>query len=215
VGVVRDGGGVSVREVEVFADVVCPFAHVSLHRLLDARARSGADDVVLRVRAWPLEVVNGEPMDPAHIAAEIEDLRAQVADDLFTGFEQSAFPASSVRALGLAAAAYDVSPEVGEAVSVAVRDALFEHGRPIGDPGVLAELADQHGVELPDDAAARRRAEADLAEGRARGVVGSPHFFLGETSSFCPALEIEKRGEHLHIHVDHDRLDDFLRRAFG
>ncbi|HYF46045.1 MAG TPA: DsbA family protein, partial [Acidimicrobiales bacterium] len=194
---------------------VCPFAHVSLHRLVDDRARAGAEDVVIRVRAWPLELVNGEPTEADHAASEIDDLRAQVAGDLFTGFERSAFPVGSIRALGLSVAAYDVGPEVGEAVSLAVRDALFEHGRPIGDPEVLAAVAAEHGVDLPEEEESRRRVEADLAEGRARQVEGSPHFFVGGASFFCPALDIEDQGDHLRISVEHQRNEDFLRRAFG
>jgi predicted DsbA family dithiol-disulfide isomerase len=51
--------------LEVFADVLCPFTHVGLRRLISERARRGRDDVVVRVRAWPLELVNGEPLSAA------------------------------------------------------------------------------------------------------------------------------------------------------
>jgi len=200
--------------IEVFADVVCPFAHVSLRRLFAARADLGAEDQPIRVRAWPLELVNGEPLDPAHVAAEIGDLRAQVAGDLFGGFTTDAFPVSSIRALGLTTTAYDRGAGVGEAVNLAVRDALFEQGRAIDDPDLLASVAAEHGIELPGEDEARERVEADLAEGQDRGVVGSPHFFVGEASFFCPALEIERRGEHLHIAVDTAGFDEFLGRAF-
>ena len=202
-------------EVEVFADVVCPFAHVSLHRLVAARAAAGADDVVFRVRAWPLELVNGVPLDAAHVAAEVEDLRAQVAADLFAGFDPSAFPTSSIRALGLAAAADERSPELGERVSLALRDALFEQGRPLGDPGVLADLAADHGLDLPDGDEARRRVAADLEEGRRRGVVGSPHFFGRGGSWFCPALDIEPRDGRLQVAVAEERFDEFLHRVLA
>lgn len=200
--------------IEVFADVVCPFAHVSLRRLFAARADLGAEDQLIRVRAWPLELVNGEPLDPAHVAAEIGDLRAQVAGDLFGGFTADAFPVSSIRALGLTTTAYDRGAAVGEAVNLAVREALFEQGRAIDDPDLLASVAAEHGIDLPGEDEARERVEADLAEGQDRGVVGSPHFFVGEASFFCPALEIERRGEHLHIAVDTARFDEFLGRAF-
>ena len=201
--------------VDVYADVVCPFAHVSLHRLFDARRAAGAEAVAVRVHAWPLEIVNGVPLARDHVAAEIVDLRDQVAGDLFVGFDADAFPDSSVAALGLTLAAYDLGPAVGEAMTLAVRDALFEQGRPIGDPDVLAAVAADLDVTLPDEAEARARVEADLAAGRERGVVGSPHFFLGAEDWFCPGLQIERRGEHFRIDVDAARFEAFLAAAFG
>ena len=74
--------------IEVFADVTCPFTHVGLRRLVDLRTQLGRPDVHLRVRAWPLEIVNGQPLDPDFIAEEVDDIRGQVAPDLFEGFAQ-------------------------------------------------------------------------------------------------------------------------------
>src|SRR5690348_5100333 len=93
------------KVVEVFADIRCPFTHVGLRRLVEMRRKSGAD-FVLRVRAWPLELVNGEPLDPDFIAEEVEELQEQVAPDLFRGFDVAKFPGSSLPALRLAVRAY-------------------------------------------------------------------------------------------------------------
>ena len=60
-----------MRTVEVFADVLCPFTHVGLHTLIDRRGERGLAEPLLRIRAWPLELVNGAPLDPSHIGAEI------------------------------------------------------------------------------------------------------------------------------------------------
>jgi hypothetical protein len=57
--VIDTGAPPKVRVVEVFADVSCPFAHVGLRRLVEQRDKLARDDIVLRVRAWPLELVNG------------------------------------------------------------------------------------------------------------------------------------------------------------
>ena len=67
------------RAVEVFADIWCPYAHVGLRRFIHRRWASHRKDLVLRVRAWPLELVNGEPLDADHVAEQIEDLRRQAA----------------------------------------------------------------------------------------------------------------------------------------
>ena len=85
--------------VEVFADVACPFTHVGLRRFVERRAELGRGDVTLWVRAWPLEIVNSEPLDPHFIAEEIDDIREQVAPTLFAGFVEGSFPASSLPGL--------------------------------------------------------------------------------------------------------------------
>jgi predicted DsbA family dithiol-disulfide isomerase len=200
--------------IEVFADVACPFTHVGLRRLVAARAAAGRDDVVLLVRAWPLEIVNGHPLDPGFIDEEVVDIRAQVAPDLFTGFRPDAFPASSLPALALTDAAYRVGPTTGEHVALRLRDLLFEEGVDIADPSVLAGVATEAGVSPPfDDHAA---VLADHAEGVSRGVIGSPHFFLPDGDGvFCPSLDVSRADDgHLHVAVDTDALDHFLARCF-
>lgn len=200
--------------IEVFADVACPFTHVGLRRLVAARAAAGRDDVVLLVRAWPLEIVNGHPMDPDFIDEEVEDIRAQVAPDLFAGFRRDAFPSSSLPALALTDAAYRVGPATGEQVALRLRDLLFEEGVDVADPSVLARVAAEAGVPAPfDDAGA---VLSDHAEGVERGVIGSPHFFLpGGDGFFCPSLDVSRDAEgHLHVAVDTDALERFLERCF-
>lgn len=205
----------SGRVVEVFADVVCPFTHVGLRRFVQARAEAGATEVVLRVRAWPLELVNGEPLDADFVAEEIADLRAQVAGDLFTGFDPAAFPSSTIGLLGLVEVAYEQGLTTGESVSLALRDALFERGRPVADPAVLAAIAADHGITPPDAETAAALVEASWAAGQERGVIGSPHFFLSDDSWFCPGLDIERQGHHLHIEADEGPFREFLTQAFA
>jgi predicted DsbA family dithiol-disulfide isomerase len=207
----RDASATAV--IEVFADVMCPFTHVGLTRLVERRRALGSS-VVLRVRAWPLELVNGEPLGAELVAEEVHELREQVAPDLFTGFDASRFPSSSLPALTLAAAAYRASSRLGERVSLAVRHALFEEGRDIADVDVLADIAracDVPRVEGIDRDAVR----SDWEEGRNRGVQGSPHFFLGDEGYFCPALDITRVGGNLHITSDAAAFDAFVARAFA
>jgi predicted DsbA family dithiol-disulfide isomerase len=201
--------------IEVFADVWCPFAHVGLRAVVARRRELGRDDVALRIRAWPLEFVNGQPLDRHEVAEEIADLRAQVAGDLFAGFDERAFPHTSLPALALASAAYRRSDRTGEAVSFALRNALFEEGRDIGDPGVVASIAAAYDLDAvgPDDDAA---VLADWHEGQRRDVKGSPHFFCGAINAFCPALVIAKdENHHLRVRVNPHGLDDFMTRCLS
>ena len=56
-----------MRTVEVFADFLCPFTHAGLHTLIDRRTALGHNESRFRIPAWPLELINGKPMDAHHI----------------------------------------------------------------------------------------------------------------------------------------------------
>ncbi len=196
--------------IEVFADVTCPFAYVGLVRLLERRASSGRDDVV-HVRSWPLELVNGQPVTGPGIAAKVEELRRDVAPDLFRGFDADSFPLTSLPALALAAAAYRRCARTGEQVSVELRRALFADGRDISTVVVLDEIARRHGVHGPWDAGA---VLVDWGEGQRRGVRGSPHWFVDGEGYYCPTLRIDHPGGGLHVTRDPDRFEEFARAAF-
>jgi 2-hydroxychromene-2-carboxylate isomerase len=201
--------------IEVFADVRCPFTHVGLRRLVERRKAAGRFDVRLWVRAWPLELVNGEPLDPALIQDEVDELRRQVAPDLFRGFRPDSFPTTSLPALGLAASAYQLNADLGERVSLALRSALFEQGRDISDPAVLAEVAAHVGTPrgLAINAA---HVMSDWRAGQKRAVIGSPHYFVGRETYFCPSLDIRRDDTgHLRIAVDEQRLRRFVDRCFA
>ena len=205
-------GGV-VRVIEVFADVSCPFTHVGLRRLAEMREQKGRDDVVMRVRCWPLQIVNDAPLDAHFIAEEIDDIRAQVAPDLFTGFREEAFPSTTLPALALAAAADVQDVRVGERVSLAMRWMLFEEGIDVSDPAVLRAVADEHGVDWADVDEAR--VLADHEEGRRRGVVGSPHFFTPTVDLFCPVLDISRNESgHLDISAGGEEYERFMAACF-
>src|SRR5208283_2653341 len=94
------------------------------------------------------------------------------------------FPRSTLGALALANRAYRTDLQCGERVSFALRNALFEEGRDISDPATLEILAHDLGVVRPDDSD-RAAVVADWHEGQRRGVLGSPHFFCGDTDVFC------------------------------
>lgn len=198
--------------IEVFADIWCPFTHVGLRMVAAHRDRVRPDAVIV-VRAWPLELVNGAPMDPDKTCTNAGALRAEAAPELFGGLDPEQFPTSTLEALALVARAYRAGTRLGERMSFAVRDALFERGEDISDPAVLARLADELGVGMPDDTD-RAAVRADWEEGRARGVIGSPHFFAPGADMFCPSLDITKDPETgLSIHADAGRLQQFLDRV--
>ena len=201
--------------IEVFADIWCPFTHVGLRAIDEQRIRTGRTDVAIRVRAWPLELVNGAPLDPAVTKEHADDLRRQVAPHLFRHLDLERFPRSTLPALALANRAYRTDLECGERVSFALRDLLFEEGRDISDPTTLEQVASEYRIDMPDESD-HADVVADWHTGEQRGVLGSPHFFCGAADVFCPSLDITKDPDRgVSIVRDASRLTAFLERCLA
>jgi predicted DsbA family dithiol-disulfide isomerase len=203
-----------VQQLEVFADVACPFAHVGLARFAAVRAERGWTEPVLRVRAWPLELVNGKGFAGHSLTPKIEALRADVAQGMFAGFDEQRFPATSVPAMVSEAAAYRVGVATGERFSLAVRHALFEDGLDVADDDVLQRLRVAHDVVTPT-AADEAAVHEDLAEGKRRCVEGSPHFFTADGDFFCPSLDIDHDANGYDVSFDADGFHRFALAAFA
>ena len=203
-----------MKIIEVFADIWCPFAHVGIRCVIERRAQLKCEDAVLYVRAWPLELVNETPLDPKTTTDHVRDLRTQVAPDLFQGFDPNHFPSTTRPALAWVHAAYEKDMKRGEAVSLALRNALFESGVDISDPVALSDIVRAEGIES-FDATDEQAVLDDWHEGKERGVKGSPHFFCGDADVFCPSLDIFKDGAgHLEVKRNMEVLDAFLEGCF-
>ena len=200
--------------VEVFADIACPFTHVGLKRVVEHVAELDRPGSV-HVRAWPLEWVNGVGLDAPAVQEKAAALVEQLGVDDFAGLDPDQWPTTTIPALELAAAAYARDMDTGLAVSMDVRAALFEEGLDVSDPSVLTQLRDRHGLEPLDDQA-RSAVQADYDEGRRRGVIGSPHFWVDHDNFFCPALDLDRDDAgHLIAHFDPDGLAAFFARIDG
>jgi predicted DsbA family dithiol-disulfide isomerase len=205
---------VANARIEVYADIWCPFTHVALRRLVVAR-NARARDTPIRVRAWPLEWVNGRPLAAELVAAEIAGLRAEVAPELFAGFDATSFPTTTIPALGLVAAAYQLGDDIGEVLSLRVRDALFEEGRDLANEAVLHAIGNEFGVEPLERSRAEVLVRADWNRGKLRNVQGSPHFFAADRDRFCPSLRIRHEGSEFDISVDAAAREDFYATVLG
>jgi len=181
--------------IEVFADVTCPFAHAGLERIVALLAERSDEPLDVWIRAWPLEWVNGTPLDADAVATKAGILTERLGIDSFDGFDPAVWPATTLPALNLTAAAYAIDHGTGLAVGLALRQALFRNGQDVSDREVLASIADQHGLprsvadEL-DATEGSHAVRADYAEGQRRGVRGSPHYWVAHHDFFCPALLI-------------------------
>lgn len=201
--------------IEVFAELTCPFTHLALRRVVQRRRDGGLSEPHLRIRPWPLELVNGKPLDPHHVGKEIRALRVQISPDLFAGFDEASFPDTSMPGFRVVEAAYAVDEVTGERVSLELRDALFEEGRDISDPEVLGVIAAAHGVDGWGEGLGAA-VERSYAEGQERGVEGSPHFFVGGYSAFCPLLDIQKDDAgDFHLALDETAVNALLDSWFA
>jgi predicted DsbA family dithiol-disulfide isomerase len=200
-----------MRTIEVYADITCPFTHVGLKRVVQ-HVSEMAEPADVIVRAWPLEWINGTPLAVDAVMAKAGALTEQLGIDDFSGLRADAWPSTTIPALNLAASAYERDAATGLAVSIELRTALFELGRDVADPAVLADIAATHDLPAPPTEAAPA-VQADYDSGRARGVKGSPHFFVESDDFFCPALDLGHDDEgHLTARFDAAMLAEFFAR---
>ena len=198
--------------LEVFADITCPFTHVGLKQVVGHVAEM-SEPVEVLVRAWPLEWVNGSPLDVEAVLVKAAALSDQLGVDDFTGLRADRWPATTIPALELAAAAYARDAATGLAVSMELRAALFEHGVDVADPDALALIAAAHHLDA-DAPELGRAVRSDYEAGQRRGVRGSPHFFIGDDAFFCPALDLGRDADgHLTARFDSAMLADFFARV--
>lgn len=174
-----------IVEIEIYADVVCPWCWIGERRLLKALA--GREDVTVRWRAFQLDPTSasvGQPLvewlgrryGGEANAHRMFDRVTQVArgEDLTLNFEK-AIAANTFDAHRLIwkAGESGVQREMVEAL----HKAHFTDGLDIGAPEVLSAIAFDLGVPdivATDEGVAEVRAELEL--GRELGVTGVPMF---------------------------------------
>ncbi len=197
--------------VEVYADITCPFTHVGLKRVVQHVSEMSEPAEVI-VRAWPLEWVNGSPLAVDAVLVKAKALTDQLGVDDFSGIRADAWPTSTIPALNLVASAYERDGATGLALSLELRAALFERGDDISDPDVLAQIATAHGLPMPATETSEA-VQVDYDGGLARGVKGSPHFFVASDDFFCPTLDLGHDADgQLTARFDADMLADFFAR---
>lgn len=173
--------------VTIWSDVHCPWATTAIHRLRAARDQDGLD-VEFQLRAWPLELVNGEAGSRDSLMLEVGVL-STYEPEIFSAYDNDAWPSTFLPALELVAAARRVhGPRAAEDVDYALRLSFFRDGVDISlRPGLekAVQLAAGFGSGLDgeavlaewDSGAPRADVLADFRESKNVGVSGSPHVF--------------------------------------
>lgn len=147
--------------IVVHSDLRCPWAHVAVHRLLDAAARRGVEqELCLDHRWFPLD--DELPADPAARDRMIAPAQALDPEAGWAGWvDDDVSPGGSAR---LAAAWVQAAKAQGPAASMALdrafRQAFFADHRDLDDPDSVAAIA--AAVDEVDAEAAA----AEVASGR-------------------------------------------------
>ena len=173
-------------------DFGSPNAYLA-HRAIPAiEARTGAKFAYVPVLLGGVFKATGNrsPMEafagiPAKLAYEARERERFVAKHGLTKFAANPhFPVNTLAIMRGAVAARRLG--VFEAYVEAVFAAMWEQGRKMDDPAVIAEVLDAAGlpaaelIALTQDPAVKDELVANTGAAVARGVFGSPSFFVGD-----------------------------------
>ena len=215
--------------IAVYSDLICPWAHLAVHRLHERRRALGLEDAVtFDPRAFPLELINEQSTPKKTLDAEIPVVGTL---DPTAGWQiwqrdDAEYPVTSLPALEAVHAAKKQGPTVAEQLDRALRRAFFGSSVSVSMRHEILEVAagvegldvDLLGDEL-DSGAARSALSRDHLAAETDAVQGSPHLFLADgTNAANPGIEMHWEGEHGEGFpvVDSDDpsvYDDLLRRA--
>lgn len=192
---------VAPNTIQVWSDLSCPWSHVVVWRLWDARKRLDLED---RVRfdhhAFPLELFNNEPTPKAE-----RDSEWPVASELAprAGWQpwaapDATWPVTTLPPMEAVQAAKAQSLAASEELDRGLRRAFWAESRCISLRHVILEVAAETEsvdvaalAEALDDGRARRRLLDDWATARTDAVRGSAHLFAPDgTNDQNPGITV-------------------------
>jgi predicted DsbA family dithiol-disulfide isomerase len=225
--------------IQLWTDLLCPFAHVAVHRLRETRERLGLfGRVRLDHHVFPLELFNGphprrgtdtEAVGLGQVAPEAGFRVWTAADDRY--------PHTVLLAAEAVLAATSQSMDAAEALDAALRRAFWSQSRSIAHRQVILDVAAEAATELADrddgiavldvdrltealDSGRHRRAlMADFAIARTDAIPGSPTLRLPDGSTVHnPGMTVHWEGPwaagYPIVDADDPRVyEDLLRRA--
>jgi predicted DsbA family dithiol-disulfide isomerase len=218
--------------VQVWSDIGCPWAHVAVWRLWEARRRLGLEDRVrFDHRVFPLELFNSLPTQRNDLGPEMpvcRELAPHAGWQPWAGPEWS-WPVTMLPAMEAVQAAKEQGLAASEALDRGLRRAFWADSRCISLRHVILEVASEtDGLDLAalaaaiDDGRARREVFAQWEVAKTDEVRGSPHVFPPDgTNAQNPGLELSWTEQPAGVwsptvvRDDVAAYDDLLRRAAG
>jgi len=192
--------------IVLFSDLIDPFAHIAIHRLLTARTRHGLDDhVVIDHHVFPIELLNSAPGTRHGSDSEIPVLGALEPDagwQLWQGPDYH-YPSTVLLAFEAVQAAKAQTLAAGEQLDRALRRAFWRDSRPIHlhhEILTIAATIDLINLRQLDTALRsgvyRHRIFDDLDLVRTGAVTTSPHLFLPDGTDITnPGLTVHWQGD--------------------
>jgi predicted DsbA family dithiol-disulfide isomerase len=219
--------------IQLWTDLLCPFAHVAVHRLRETRERLGlGGHVRLDHHVFPLELFNGphprrgtdtEAVGLGQVAPEAGFRVWTAADDRY--------PHTVLLAAEAVLAATSQSMDAAEALDAALRRAFWSQSRSIAHRQVIldvaAEVADRDHAnavldvdqltDALDSGRYRRALMADFAIARTDAIPGSPTLRLPDGSTVHnPGMTVHWEGPwaagYPIVDADDPRVYEDLRR---
>lgn len=175
--------------VQIWSDLLCPFAYVAIHRLMAAREKLGLTDAVqIDHHSFPLELFNGphprqgtdsEAVGLGHIEPDAQ-LRLWTGPDWL-------YPSTVLLAAESVLAAKEQSLNVSADLDLALRRGFWSSSRSIAHRQVILDIAAEvPGLDLEaltealDSGRHRSELMNDFQISKADEVKGSPHLFLAD-----------------------------------
>ena len=215
--------------IVVFSDIWCSFAHIAIHRLHATRRRLGlAGRVEFDHRAFPLELLNGEPSPRPGTDSEVGRMAGHEPDAGWQLWQDKdwLYPSTMLPALEAVQAAKDQSSRAAEQLDLALRRAFWAESRCISNTSVILDVASgAEGVDVDKlaealgDGRARRMLTEQAAIASTEQVNCSPHLFLPDgTDHPNPGIDVDWHGAYgigwPVVHRDDPSVyEDILQRA--
>ncbi|MQA77706.1 MAG: hypothetical protein GEV10_04365 [Streptosporangiales bacterium] len=192
--------------IVVFSDTWCAFGHVAVFRLHQARRRLGLEDqVTLDHRAFPMELLNGNPGSRPGSDSEVPSVGncEPAAGWQLWQDKDWLYPSSTLPALEAVQAAKAQSTRASESLDLGLRRAFWVESRCITNRAVILDVAaNTPGVDVAAIAEALETgtARAAVAEqtraSRSDEVICSPHVFLPDGTDYPnPGMRVEWEGD--------------------
>jgi predicted DsbA family dithiol-disulfide isomerase len=192
--------------VIVFSDIWCSFAHITIHRLHEARERLGLEDEIrFDHRAFPLELLNNAPSPRTGTDSEVGRMASVEPGAGWQLWQDKdwLYPSSTLPALEAIQAAKEQGLDASEKLDLGLRKAFWAQSRCITNQRVILDVAAEVGIDaghieesLGDGRA--RKALSEQAAVSATDVVNcSPHLFLPDgTNHANPGIEVGWQGDY-------------------
>jgi predicted DsbA family dithiol-disulfide isomerase len=216
--------------IVVFSDIGCPWAHLAVWRLHDARRRLGLEgSVAFDHRVFPLELFNSQATPRDELAVEWEACAAltpRAGWHAWSGPDW-AWPATMLPPMEAVQAAKEQGLAASEQLDRGLRRAFWGESRCVSLRHVILEVAAEcDGLDLEaladafDSGRARHLLFEQYEVAQSVAVDGSPHLFLADgTSVQNPGIEATwEQGTDgfwrpTIVRDDPSVYDDLLRRA--